>query len=175
LWPLFYAAYYGYLHKTNNPLEVKVMQTVKGDLIQLALAGEFDVIIHGCNCFCTMGAGIAKGIKFNFPEAYAEDLNTEPGDKNKLGTISFAEVKIPTGKLIVVNAYTQYHYAGADRLVDYGAVRSAFREVKQKLSGLRIGYPAIGAGLAGGDWNIIATIIDEELDGEQHTFVEFQL
>ncbi|MCL3780779.1 phosphatase [Prolixibacteraceae bacterium JC049] len=151
------------------------MKTVKGDLIQLALAGEFDVIIHGCNCFCTMGAGIAKGIKFNFPEAYAKDLNTESGDENKLGTISFAEVKVSTGKLIVVNAYTQYHYAGADRLVNYDAVRSAFREVKQKFSDLRIGYPAIGTGLAGGDWNIIATIIDEELDGEQHTFVEYQL
>lgn len=35
------------------------MKTIKGDLIQLALANEFDVIIHGCNCFCTMGKGIA--------------------------------------------------------------------------------------------------------------------
>lgn len=32
---------------------------VNGDLIKLAKRGEFDVIGHGCNCFCTMGAGIA--------------------------------------------------------------------------------------------------------------------
>ena len=39
------------------------MKIIKGDLIKLALQGEFDVIVHGCNCFCTMGAGIAKSIK----------------------------------------------------------------------------------------------------------------
>jgi len=46
--------------------------------------------------------------------------------------------------------------------------------VKQKFSGHRIGYPAIGAGLAGGDWKIISAIIDEELANEDHTFVEYQ-
>ena len=43
---------------------------VRGDLIKLALAGKFDVIIHGCNCMRAMGAGIAKGIKATCPEAY---------------------------------------------------------------------------------------------------------
>jgi O-acetyl-ADP-ribose deacetylase (regulator of RNase III) len=38
---------------------------------------------------------------------------------------------------------------------------------------LRIGYPAIGAGLAGGDWEVISSIIEEELKGEDHTFVKF--
>ena len=35
------------------------MNIVKGDLIKSAKEGQFDVIIHGCNCFNTMGAGIA--------------------------------------------------------------------------------------------------------------------
>ena len=39
------------------------MNKIKGDLIKFAINGKFDVIIHGCNCFCTMGAGIAKTIK----------------------------------------------------------------------------------------------------------------
>jgi O-acetyl-ADP-ribose deacetylase (regulator of RNase III) len=34
-------------------------QEIKGDLIKLALQGKFDVIAHGCNTFCSMGAGIA--------------------------------------------------------------------------------------------------------------------
>ena len=37
----------------------------------------------------------------------------------------------------------------------------------------RLGYPKIGAGLAGGDWPRIAAIIDRELAGEDHTLVEF--
>ena len=32
---------------------------IEGNLISLALAGNFDVIAHGCNCFCTMQSGIA--------------------------------------------------------------------------------------------------------------------
>ena len=42
-----------------------------------------------------------------------------------------------------------------------------------RFSGRRIGYPKIGAGLAGGDWTLIASIIEEELAGEDHTLVEF--
>ena len=39
--------------------DMKELNYVDGDLISLALYGHFDVIAHGCNCFCTMGAGIA--------------------------------------------------------------------------------------------------------------------
>ncbi|MGJ4995019.1 hypothetical protein ACQR0Z_11425 [Bradyrhizobium sp. HKCCYLS3077] len=53
-----------------------MMKIIKGDLIKLALDGHIDVIVHGCNCQCTMGAGIAKSIKDIFPEAYAADLST---------------------------------------------------------------------------------------------------
>ena len=38
------------------------MKEVAGDLIQLAYDGKFDVIVHGCNCECMMGGGIAKQI-----------------------------------------------------------------------------------------------------------------
>jgi len=45
--------------------------------------------------------------------------------------------------------------------------------VKQDFSGQRIAYPAIGAGLAGGNWLPIAAIIAEALAGENHVFVEW--
>ena len=47
------------------------------------------------------------------------------------------------------------------------------RQVKGSFAGKRIGYRKMGAGLAGGDWNRIAAIVDEELAGEDHTLVEF--
>ena len=150
------------------------MKVVSGDLIQLAEDGEFDFIVHGCNCFCTMGAGIAKGIKAAFPAAYAADLVTRRGDRAKLGTCSVAEVERYVGPLIVVNAYTQFDYRGSGPKVDYDAVRSCFRWIKQQHSGKRIGLPKIGAGLAGGDWERIARIIEEELAGEDVTLVEFR-
>ncbi len=153
---------------------IRRMKKIKGDLIKRALRNEFDVIVHGCNCFCTMGAGIAKTIKDNFSQAYRADLQTKRGDKNKLGTISWAEAEVNGEKLIIVNAYTQYDYKGYGVKADYQAIREVFSAIKKHYSGLRIGYPAIGAGLAGGDWAIISGIIDEELTGEDHTFVEFE-
>lgn len=150
------------------------MKRRKGNLINMAKEGEFDVIIHGCNCQCDMGAGIAKAIKAEFPEASEADQATRKGDRQKLGTISTATIKGYGRELVVVNAYTQFHWQGSGVLVDYDALRSAFRRVKEYFRGKRIGYPKIGAGLAGGDWETIAAIIDKELEGEDHTLVELE-
>ena len=96
---------------------------IKGDLIKLAIKGDFDVIIHGCNCFCTMGAGIAKSIKAAFPEAYKADMETLKGDKEKLGNFSAANIKRNGQEITIVNAYTQYHYGGTGIKVDYSAIQ----------------------------------------------------
>jgi len=149
------------------------MKTVQGNLILLAQDGEFDLIVHGCNCFCTMGAGIAKGIKAAFPQAYEADLATQRGDRAKLGICSFAEFDQNGTPLIVVNAYTQFDWRGGGSKVDYNAMRSCMRWIKEHHAGKRIGLPKIGAGLAGGDWPRIVTIIEEELAEENVTVVEF--
>ena len=150
------------------------MKTIQGDLIQLAQDGEFDLIVHGCNCFATMGAGIAKGIKATFPEAYEADLTTPRGEQTKLGTCSFAEVTRNGRSLVVVNAYTQFDWRGSGQKLDYEAVRSCMRWIRQRFGGKRIGLPKLGAGLAGGDWPTIAAIMEEELAGENIMLVEFK-
>jgi O-acetyl-ADP-ribose deacetylase (regulator of RNase III) len=81
---------------------------VDGDLIKLALKGDFDVVVHGCNCFCQMGAGIAPQMAEAFEcnefkkeiteyldydedgELYTVKTNNK-GDINKLGTIDYEE------------------------------------------------------------------------------------
>lgn len=149
------------------------MKTISGDLIQLAKQGEFDLIVHGCNCVCTMGAGIAKGIKAAFPEAFEADRATARGDRTKLGTCTSATIGIGQNTLTVVNAYTQFDYRGSGIKADYGAIRSCFRWIRKNHSGRKIGLPRIGAGLAGGDWSRIAAIIKEETAGMDVTLVEF--
>lgn len=150
------------------------MKIIEGNLVKLAKEGEFDLIVHGCNCFCTMNSGIAKELRAEFPAIYSEDLKTKRGDQSKLGTYSYIFTKGDTGKrLIIVNGYTQFTYGIEKIQVDYEAIRSVFRSIKKDFPGLKIGYPAIGAGRAGGDWNIISKIIEEELQGEDHTFVVF--
>ncbi|MEZ6040391.1 MAG: macro domain-containing protein [Planctomycetaceae bacterium] len=149
------------------------MKTIRGDLLKLAVEGTFDVILHGCNCQCAMGAGIAKAVKAVFPEAYEADCQTEKGAEEKLGSISYARTERNAREIIIVNGYIQLHWRGSGTKVNYQALRSVLATVRKNFGGKRIGYPKIGAGLAGGDWNRIAAIIEEELDGEDHTLVEF--
>jgi O-acetyl-ADP-ribose deacetylase (regulator of RNase III) len=149
------------------------MKTITGDLLDLALGGAFDVVVHGANCQCTMGAGIAKSIREQFPEAYEADCATRKGDRSKLGSITSALVVRGPVRFHVVNAYTQFHYRGSGGRVDYDAVARAMREVRSRFSGKRIGYPKIGAGLGRGDWSQLSAIVEECLRGQDHTLVEF--
>lgn len=149
------------------------MKEIDGDLLLLAKQGHFDVIVHGCNCFCSMGAGIAKQIKKDFPEAFAADQQTIPKDKNKLGTYSKAHIQQGNHAFVVINAYTQYNWRGTGLKADYTAIRRVFASVATDFPQARIGYPLIGAGLAGGDWQVIAEIIKQELAGMDHTLVRF--
>jgi O-acetyl-ADP-ribose deacetylase (regulator of RNase III) len=155
------------------------VKIVKGNLIDMAFNGDFDVIIHGCNCQCRMKSGIAREIAERIPEAVEADNETSVGDASKLGGFTFAHALDDFGLPVftVINAYTQLRYGTDSRKVDYDAVRAVFRKVANRFGGgyipFRIGYPKIGAGLAGGDWDIISKIIDEELEGLDHTLVEF--
>ncbi|MBE4585483.1 phosphatase [Vibrio navarrensis] len=148
------------------------MKTVYGDIFDHVEHDRADVLVHGCNCLCNMGSGIALAIKNRYPEAYEVDLKTESGASNKLGTYTTANINRNGGKFTIVNAYTQYDWKGDGVLADYDAIRRVFKSIKSDFTGLRIAYPLIGAGLAKGDWQIIKSIIDEELKGEAHYCVK---
>ncbi len=147
------------------------MKIVKGNIIELFKDDNFDIIVHGCNCFCTMNAGIAKQLKKDFPEIEQMDNLTLAGDLTKLGKVTTIIVELNHGTGIIVNGYIQYKYGNDKVHVNYSALRNVFKYIKENYSGKRIAYPKIGAGLAGGDWTIISGIINQELDGEDHTLV----
>lgn len=147
---------------------------IDGDLVDMAYRGEFDVIIHGCNCFCKMGAGIAKEIARRFPTAYAIDRTTVPGDRGKLGSYTTVGVRNKHGgNLIIVNLYTQYGYGRDRRHFDYDAFRRGLKSLAPNAGDLHIGMPMIGAGLAGGDWDRIKQILEEEFANVNYTVVRY--
>lgn len=133
---------------------------IDGDLFENL--SRFDVVVHGCNCFSTMGAGVAKIVKEKFPMAFLIDKKSKLRPMEKLGKITHTE---HLTKPIIVNAYIQYQWVGKKN-IDYDAVRSCMRLIKKEFSGKRIGMPKIGSGLAGGDWDVIKRIIEEELANE---------
>ncbi len=167
-------------------------QEIEGNLITLALNGEFDVIAHGCNCHSTMGAGLAPQMAKAFGcdrfvmEAWGSTIM-------KLGCIDYNWFEIKDGEaemiddgmpnmvekpLAVVNAYTQYNYGrnhsdGDLRPIDYEALTLCMRKMNKVFEGKHIGLPQIGAGLAGGNWNRIKNIIQTELVDCKVTVVIF--
>ena len=145
---------------------------LEGDIIELAKSGSYDVLIHGCNCQHTMGAGVAKLVAQAFPEALEADLQT-PKTTAKLGTVSYGFSPLPNGEvLIIANAYTQAYYGKHHHAFNYGALRSCFEQIKHDLEGMHFLYPAIGAGLGLGNWYLIHPIIKEIFASENHTFVK---
>jgi O-acetyl-ADP-ribose deacetylase (regulator of RNase III) len=167
---------------TDNPVDfpVSALKHVKGNLLDLAEAGEFDVIVQGCNCFNTMGGGIAREIRERYPHVAAVDGKTVRGDYTKLGTWTRENVILKNGTVTfdIINAYTQYNMSHGADVFEY----TAFQLILEKLSfvypGKRIGLPYIGMGLAGGDKDVIIPMIEWfaeriTLEGGTVTLVEF--
>lgn len=142
-----------------------------GNLLDLAENGEFDLIVHGVNCFNTMGGGIAREIRERYPEVAEADAGTTRGDYTKLGnwTESYAWYnlhKVPyEGDLpdsyIIINAYTQYNMSTGEDVFEY----TAFELILQKLAHMygtkRLGFPYIGMGLAKGNKEKIMAMLED--------------
>jgi O-acetyl-ADP-ribose deacetylase (regulator of RNase III) len=153
---------------------------VDGDLIKLAIQGEFDVIAHGCNCFCTMGRGLAPQMAEAFGcNRFPMEAHWRKGEYNKLGQIDAQIIypnDLPTLKseLWVINAYTQYHWDTATKPLDYEALTLCLRKINKLFPNRYIGLPEIGCHLAGGDWNIVKEIIKKELKDCDVTIVHYK-
>lgn len=153
---------------------------IDGDLIRLSLEGKFDVVVHGCNCFCIMGAGIAPQMAKAFgADKFEMEADEYRGDINKLGTIDYEIKYLEDGKIVnypdengkwvtnqitVVNAYSQYgfgnnHVDGIKIPLDYHALILCFKKINHIFSGKKVGFPKIGCGLAGGDWNTVKDLM----------------
>lgn len=143
-----------------------------GNLLQKAIDGEFDVIIHGCNCFHAMHGGIARHIAKIFPEADQADRATEFGDKNKLGTYSEATVVRNEHTIIIINAYTQFDCDPDQDNFQYYFFPKVLNSIKEKYGHLRIGMPLIGCGLAGGNEPVILDMIQQHFNDLDYKLVE---
>lgn len=147
------------------------MQEVQGDLLKMFQNRDFDIIAHGANCFCLMGAGIAQQIAQQFPGAKQVDDETLIGSINKLGNIS---IYMEGPERMIFNLYTQYRPGKA---FDYTACRLALRKMAFCLEDkkhLRIGLPRIGCGIGGGSWDKVQSIIQRELRGFHVTIVNYK-
>ena len=132
-----------------------------------------EVIGHCCNCFHTMGSGVAHAIREKYPEAYVADCKkTIKGDIKKLGRASIAKVFKPDNEIKwVANLYGQYTFGTDKKQVSYEAIYEALTRVRQwmndnKLKTIAFPYKMCCA-LAGGDWRILEAIITVVFEGSE--------
>lgn len=157
-----------------------MLKHTKGNLLDLAEAGLFDIVVQGCNCFNTMGGGIAREIRERYPHVAAVDSKTVRGDYTKLGNWTSENVILKNGTITfdIINAYTQYNMSQGTDVFEYTAFQLILEKLTFAYPGKRIGLPYIGMGLAGGEKDIIIPMIEwfaerVALEGGTVTLVEF--
>lgn len=145
------------------------IEYVLGDLFK----SDAPIMVHGCNSQGVMGSGVAKYVREYYPEAYTdyrhvyEDRGLRTGESIYVHTMNKFH---PYHELVIVNAITQNNFGRTGEVfVDYDAIKQVFEDLNEltqdmteHVSGLpKVAMPRIGAGLGGGDWDIIAQIIED--------------
>ena len=132
-----------------------------GCLVEAAKNNEVQIIAHQANCMNTMARGIAPLLCDAFPEVREADKRTMAGSKEKLGTYSMA-VSLEYGT-IIYNLYGQYDWRGRNN-TNYRALASALGYMDKNIPAKsKIGLPKLGAGLGGGEWDVIEEILKNKL------------
>ena len=133
----------------------------KGDLFSVTEG----IIAHGCNAQGAMGSGVAGIIRSSYRSAYKFYLHKYHTEGLKLAEVQIVKIE-DSPKLYIANLITQEFYGKSDkRYVSYDAVDECFANLMARnLRGLTINIPKIGAGLGGGDWNVIEAIIKSNIE-----------
>ena len=139
-----------------------IVNYLVGDIIKIWEAGNN--IAHGCNCFHLMGAGVAGQLATKYPQVLLADKSgSDYGDHKKLGSFTIAQMIDPLGLNpgLCFNFYTQFH-PGKHFDITYllMALQKYFDQTNEMLY-----IPRIGAGIGGGDWDLIERRINENIKG----------
>jgi len=150
------------------------MKTVSGNILDC----EEGIIVHQVNFAGVMGAGLALQVKRKYPivfSRYIESCNSLTWESVLSGgAVDFVKVN---PKLYVANLFAQRHY-GTDRThTNYEYFRTGMKtlarfSIREKLP-VAIPYK-IGCGLAGGDWQLVSDIIQNELENIDYTIYRLE-
>ncbi len=135
-------------------------------------------LVQGCNAQGAMGSGIAKLIRDIYPNVYTEyhqaylDHGLDLGDVIPVAVPAVEYRGAMQPERIILNAITQ-EYAGREdiRYVSYDGIAVAIERIVTMVADMtggtppwdeypEVSFPLIGAGLAHGDWFIIARLIE---------------
>lgn len=141
----------------------------KGDLLAVTKGH----IVHGCNAQGVMGSGVALAVKKKYPAAFENYMFHHNTPEGLILGIAYPFAINP--ELTIWNAITQESFGQPFRNVSYDAIQTCFAQINESIhldqssvEGLdhptEVHIPMIGAGLGGGNWEIIKTIIEQTMD-----------
>lgn len=136
-----------------------MIEIIKKDLFEC----ECDGIAHQVNCKGVWGAGVAKEIKKRWPRSFLVDSMTLVNNPKKLGSFNYAAPNADQEKYIF-NLAGQFNYGRDKQYTDYDALYLALESLKNFLHKMfdhfTLAIPhGMGAGLGGGDSNVILSMI----------------
>lgn len=143
------------------------IKTVIGDILTPNTnENKMVIVCHQVNCKGVMGAGLAKQVKQKFPvvfQHYADKCRLIQYGFGGLGDVQFCSVIADMG-YILANVFGQDGYGRSKCNTDYDALHKAFTTIAEAFPKATVRIPYLmGCGLGGGNWDIVARIINETL------------
>lgn len=137
-----------------------------GDLLNTDLV---TIKAHQVNCQGVMGRGIASTIKDKYPNVFEEyKVICNKNKSRMLGSFTVHDIE---NNNKIINMYTQDRYGKTECYTDYEAFRNCVKSIIEYCEDIkcdRIGMPyLIGCGFAGGNWDIVYKILEEEFDNKK--------
>ena len=146
-----------------------------------------NIIAHQVNCKGVMGSGIAKQIRSAYPNVYAmyqKKCQSAMNIKDTKGLLGHCQIlsrgilsNNTSGERYVANLFGQHEFGYGKNYTDYRALETAFTQLKAfaEEHGFSIAMPYyIGCGRAGGDWNVVAPMINKVFQDLPVTLYQFE-
>lgn len=124
-----------------------------------------EMLTDANNCVGVSGAGLAFAFKQRFPEyqrAYAEACSRGEVQLGKVWVYETASMLPPRW---IVSFPTIRHWRDSVNIDDIDRGLRHYRLVIEELNPASVSVPALGCGLAGGDWAEVRELIAEHLGG----------
>jgi putative DNA methylase len=129
-----------------------------------------DIRVNTVNCVGVMGAGVALAFRNRLPEMFVEYKR-----ECELGHVRPGKLHIwknLSGDW-VINFPTKRHWREKSRYEDIELGLVALKDYLAKQGNVRVTLPALGCGHGGLDWNRVAPMIEEHLQGLEAEIIVF--
>lgn len=134
-----------------------MINIIEKDLLSI----DVGIIAHQVNCQGVMGKGIALSIRRKYPVVYQQYRKCLK--YLALGKIQVIKIN---DQFYVANLIAQSNYGTTRKHTDYKALTTCLIKLHQ--TGVKLNLPIylpyrIGCGNAGGDWNIVSSLISNHV------------